>query len=333
MLSSLTIMGMRKVTNLEESPEYEKETLELIESSLGYKKNNQFSIDFYPLFNKDNFKNCFILLEDKKVIGHIGCLNKKFELLTEHSINMYGGIAIHTDFRGKGLFTDFFHEALKSSPKAALHFLWSEQLELYEKFGFYPCVELIHYDRTDSVSSHRWSQTKLKDISQKDLNQIKDLYTSIEEIRLLRDDKHWTALSKISYIKREGEKILNYFFMHKGQDLKDIIHEYGVIDEQELSELISFGHLWSPFKGDAELSHQILFGSVVRVGDSKLFNYFLNEYAGAELISSNEDEITVRLDSEEFTLSQKDLLPGILGPGKFKEFETQDLFISGLDSI
>tara|TARA_Y100000768_G_C23981955_1_gene686388 strand:+ start:1502 stop:2494 length:993 start_codon:yes stop_codon:yes gene_type:complete len=330
-------MGMRKVTNLEESPEYEKETLELIESSLGYDKNNQFSIDFYPLFNKDNLKNCFILLEDKKVIGHIGCLNRKFDLLTEHPINMYGGIAIHKDFRGKGLFTDFFHKVLNSSSKAALHFLWSEQLELYEKFNFYPCVELIHYNKIDSPSSHQWDQTKLKDINQKDLNQIKDLYTLNEEIRLLRDDKHWTELSKISssdlYLKREGEKILNYFFMNKGQDLKGIIHEYGIINEHELSELISFGHLWSPYKGDAELSHQILFGSVARLGDSKLFNYFLNEYAGAEFISSTEDEITVKLDSEEFTLSQKDFLPGILGPGKFKEFETQDLFISGLDSI
>lgn len=328
---------MSKVTNLYDSPEYEKETLNLIESALGYDKKNSFSVDFYPLFNKDNFKNCHILLEDKKVIGHIGCLPRKLELLTLHPINMYGGIAMHPDYRGKGFFTDFFKQVLMSSPKAALHFLWSEQLELYERFDFYPCLELNHYNRADSPSPSEWTKTQLNKLEESQLRQIKDLYTTNDEIRIVRDEKHWGSLSKVTsselYLKLDGEKILNYFFMHKGQDLADIIHEYGAIDNQVLSEMIQYGHVWSPFNAKADLTKQILFGSVARLGENQLLNTLLMEYAGTELIETREEELTVKIDDEEFTLQKKDFLPGLLGPGKFKEFETQNIFISGLDSI
>ena len=328
---------MSKVTNLHDSPEFREKTLAMIEKSLGYEKENSFQVDFYPLFNESNYKNCHILIEEDKVIGHIGCLSKRFELLNSHPINMYGGIAIEEGSRGKGYFTNFFQEVLKLSPAACLSFLWSDQLDLYEKFDFYPCIELFHYHKSEDGPSNKWVKTSLKELSEDQVKQLSSLYQSNDEIRILRDKKDWETLSNITstdlYIRTNQNQIENYFFIHKGQDLKDIIHEYGEINDETVKELTTMGHVWTPYRSKSHFSRQELFGSVVRLGDEDLFKKFVKELAGADLVNRNESEITVRLDDEEFTLLIKDFLPGLLGPGKFKEFETQDLFISGLDSI
>lgn len=328
---------MTKLTNLQESPQYIDSVLKMIEKALGYEKNQSFKVDFYPLFNERNFKNCHILIEGEVIIGHIGCLTKNIELLSHHPINMYGGIAIAEEFRGKGYFRDFFEEVQKKSPEASLSFLWSDQLDLYEKFNFYPCVDLFHYHMTDTPAKGLWQKTKLKEITQPELKTLKRLYQDNEELRPVRTDQDWQDLTEIAssdlFILKSETGIENYFFINKGQDLPNIIHEYGHVDDRVIEDLTTFGHLWTPFKSEKEFEKQELFGSVVKLGSIDRLAPLLSELAGVELITLEGEEISVKMDDEEFTLLQKDFLPGLLGPGKFKEFDTQDLFISGLDSI
>ncbi len=331
------IIGMSNITNLADSPQYQKETLKLIEKSFQYSSPFKFDVDFAPLYNERNFKNCHILLENDEVIGHIGCLQKDIELLSKHKVNMFGGIVIKDEYRGQGKFNLLFSHVLSLYSEACLSFLWSEKLALYERFHFYPCVNLIHYLKSEKPFGSNWHETKLASLTSEDLRQLKELYSASDEIRISRSEKDWEELALITsarlFIKKQGNKIKNYFFIDKGQDLTEIIHEYGKIDDHELSEMINIGNVWTPYISEKNFSCRELFGSVAKIESANAFKTFLAEFAGAEFISQTDQEITIKIDDEEFTLKVKDFLPGLFGPGKFTEFETPDLFISGLDSI
>lgn len=331
------IIGMSNITNLADSPQYKNKTLKLIEESFQYSSSFRFDVDFYPLFNEDNFENCHILIENDEVIGHIGCLQKDIELLSTHKVNMFGGIAIKDEYRGKGKFSSLFSHVLNLYSDACLSFLWSEKLSLYERFHFYPCVNLIHYLKNEKNISSDWIETELKNLTPDELKQVKDLYSASDEVRLLRTDVDWSQLAQITstrlFIKKDSDKIHNYFFIDKGQDLTEIVHEYGVINDLDLSEMISIGNVWSPYISEKKFLCRELFGSVVKIENTDAFKNFLSEFAGAEFLKQTDQEVTIKLDEEEFTLKIKDFLPGLFGPGKFAEFDTPDLFISGLDSI
>ena len=128
---------MSFITTLKEHPEHYSQTIALIEKAFGYPQEHKFDVDFYPLMAKDNHSNCYILLEDNTVVGHIGRLTKNLSINTkEYPINMYGGIAISKGQRGQGLFSKLFNHVLQSSPQTPLNILWSDQVELYNKFEF-----------------------------------------------------------------------------------------------------------------------------------------------------------------------------------------------------
>ena len=53
------------LTNLKEKPELFNQTLNLIEESLGYFAPYRFDIDFYPLMEKKNWENNFLIFDEK----------------------------------------------------------------------------------------------------------------------------------------------------------------------------------------------------------------------------------------------------------------------------
>ena len=83
------------ILNLADSPRFIMQTLTLIEQAFEYPSDQQFDTDFYPLFNKDNFQNCFVLVEEDKVLAHIGVKLRKLQVNKQtHLVAMYGGIAV-----------------------------------------------------------------------------------------------------------------------------------------------------------------------------------------------------------------------------------------------
>ena len=322
-----------KYTNLEKHPEFVEKTLNLIETSFGYTPKHSFAVDFFPLMKKENHSHCHIITDNNNVVAHIGVLKRNL-LLNEklYPIYMYGGIAVHEDYRGKGLFKKFLEKILDEYKDCALHFLWSEKIELYKKLSFYPCINLYEHEQKKSSHSFKVINALLE---QPNINTIKSLYTN-DEIRIHRDDSHWNELVSIKsanlfLIESEG-KILNYFIKDKGEDLKDIIHEYGFINQQQLEVMQNYGKVWS----SKAISNSALplYSSLVSIGKTELFKKFIFDLCEIDILAVEDNNVRFQINNETFTQSQEDFLQGVFGPGKYQELiDTNSIYICGLDSI
>jgi predicted N-acetyltransferase YhbS len=325
-----------KYTNLKESPDFVQKTYKLIETAFEYTEKNSFGVDFYPLMNEENHSHCFICIEDGEVIAHIGVLNRHFNLNGKKvNISMYGGIAVHEDFRGRGIFKKLFNNIQETYKDSVLHLLWSEKLELYEKYNFHPCVDLYEYQKEKYSHLFDISQTKIDELTKEELEKITELYNSANEFRISRNKKHWEELSKITsvdlYLIKKDGRIVNYFIMNKGQDLSGIVHEYGIIDDNYLRVFRSFGNVWTPFNNGA--SSVNMFATILKVGDTKSFIKFIKSYTNIEISNISKDSIIFNYLECEHQFSQAEFLQGVFGPGRFKELKIPPLFVSGLDSI
>ena len=166
------------ITNLEQKPSLLAETISMVESSLGYNNKNHFAVDFSPLI-KNNLQNLYIAIQDKKVVGHIGLLPRKLKVgaLQFASVAFLGGISVHQDFRGQGIFSSLLNTVFNDWDKrVSLYMLWGNNVDLYQKFNFYLAGGIIQTIPQEISSCEmgkkplkNWAKTKLKDISKKRL--------------------------------------------------------------------------------------------------------------------------------------------------------------------
>lgn len=329
------------ITDLKRKPQKRHETIQLIEKAFDYSKENKFEIDFFPLMREENASNNFILLENEKVIGHIGVLNRIFKIAgKEFEVSMLGGIAIDEAYRGKGFFKDFFNEILKKYEDSAFHLLWSDKLELYEKFDFYPCIEQFEYTGGVESDNPEFIKMKLQDLNDNEIEQLSKIYNTSQELRYERSIEDWVKLKKIIssdiYIKKENEKIVNYFFMNKGEDLSNIIYEYGSI--KDIEEISTYGILWSPYNFDVENEEDktLLYAALLKINNKESFAQFISSYTNNKIQVSNieKNKINFSFADDKFQLEVNDFLSGIFGPNKLQELsDTPKILISGLDSI
>jgi GNAT superfamily N-acetyltransferase len=323
-------------TNLEKAPNFVQKTVDLIEKSFGYTSENSFQIDFYPLLKNSNHKNCHIIIENDEVIAHIGVLERRLEIKNKlHTIYMYGGIAVSDSFRGKGLFKKLFNSLENQYKDCALHLLWSEKLDLYNKFNFHPCIGLYEYKKESFEHSFNVVETKFKDIDQSTLNRVKELYIN-NEIRIKRFDDDWNEVKQITsadlFLIYKDEELVNYFVMNKGADLTGIIHEYGSIDKKYLVVMRNYGTVWCSLNIDS--SSAPLYAALAHAGESNLFSSFIKDITDFDLVNLGRDDIHFKNKNDSYHQSISDFLIGIFGPGKYKEVQdTQSINISGLDSI
>jgi GNAT superfamily N-acetyltransferase len=330
------------ILNLADSPRFIMQTLKLIEESFEYPDDQQFDTDFYPLFNKNNFENCFIIIEDNKVLAHIGVKLRKLIINKQtHLIAMYGGIAVDENQRGRGLFSKLFEHVLELNKNVALHLLWSEKLELYKKFQFYPAIDLYQYplkkDEALLQSNLVIEKKILGELSNRENDAVKDLYNSTLSPHLGRDGQDWEEIKNITstefYLIKKDKSVVNYFFKGKGADLNNIIHEYGVIDKEYLNILRNYAEVWTPFKVP-ELAPNTLFATVLAYGQKQLFTELVRNYTGILIKQITKDLVVFLFEGSEITLPIGEFLQGVFGPGRFKELtKTSPIFISGLDSI
>lgn len=326
-----------KCTNLSQSPVYYKDTIKLIEKAFDYSAANKFDIDFYPLMTKSNHSNCHIMIIDDEVVAHIGVLKQNIELNNEvFSIAMYGGIAVSENHRGKGLFKELFQKVLEQYKEAAFHLLWSDQLAMYERFGFYPAIEQIEFNES-LEDAESFIPTKLKELKKQEIEQLNNIYKKTKELRIKRTLADWEILKNIEsadlYIKKENDVITNYFFMNKGEDLTGVVYEIG--DFKDIEEINKFGITWSPYDfNNTEVDR--LYAGVTKIGNQKIFSKFIHNYTQKMITIHNIDSESVELDFEKnnYTLPIAEFLTGIFGPGRFEELnKIPPLYISGLDSI
>ena len=327
-----------KLTNLEKDPQFVQEVLNLIENSFGYTKDSSFAVDFYPLMKKENHQNCYLLIDKGIVIAHTAQLTRDIEFNGKtYPVSMYGGIAVHQSYQGKGIFKKIFNEVTAKYTNFALHFLWSEKIDLYGKFNFYPAIEMYQYNKLSYQHSPNVIETKLSLLSKQDKQEVYNLYKKNSEIRIKRNTEHWLELECITssklFLIKEQDRITNYFIMNKGADLTNTIHEYGFIDSIQLRVMLNFGNVWSASLID-DIKSESLYSSLIKPGDFMLFSNLMLELFNTKILEIKDDQIKLELNGQEFQVPLSDFLNGAMGPGKYKELSASPSFyICGMDSI
>lgn len=329
------------ITTLKSAPHLLQSTIELIERSFQYQKPNSFRVDFAPLMNEKNFHNCFIMIDkDENVIAHVGVCERN---ILGIPVGMLGGIAVDEKHRGEGHFQELFQDVLAEKRNdVAFFMLWSDQEKLYKKHGFYLCGNQISIQ--SSNSSKNFTNTKLSALTPTQLIQIQslyvksfsNLYTTVE-----RSATDWEELLKINstdiFIKEKSGTISEYFLMNKGQDLTDIIFEYGTAREMKdlIKEISAYGNVWL---GTSLLDGEEQFQFFMAPADTKLFTQFISLYTNHKImirdINALKQEVYFYFNDELLSLATEEFLRGVIGPEPFEELGgLKPIFISGLDSI
>ena len=207
-----------KYTNLQDSPDFVQKAYNLIEDAFEYTSAHSFEVDFYPLMNKNNHQNCFLYIEGDEVVAHIGALERNFNIGGKnYDFVMFGGIAVNPKYRGQGIFNKLFTKVSNKFPKSTFHLLWSEKIDLYNKYDYSPVLQLNEYNKNKANYSQSIEKTKLSKLSRDEFEDIKSLYQKNSEIRMYRDEQHWLDLAKITstdlFLIKESHNITNYFFL------------------------------------------------------------------------------------------------------------------------
>lgn len=334
-----------KILNLKDRPDLCESTLRLIENSFKYRSPNSFEIDFAPLIDKSNHRNCFILVDEKEsVVAHIGAKEKNLILHNENfPVILLGGIAVDETRRGEGHFQTLFQDVLaEKRSDTALFILWSDLEKLYNKFGFHLCGS--QFEVTGEKTQSPYVKTTLASLHEDERKQIEKLYSEsfAKEYLTFERDKHdWDLLSKITsadlFLQKHNGRIESYYFQNKGQDLPGIIHEYGSKKDISafISEISSYGTLWTGKEILPTEHYQYQF--FMSPGDTRLFSQLISKLTNDQFsirdINVMKQEVFFDYNEETLSLDLPEFLRGVFGPGVFEEISVPSLFISGLDSI
>lgn len=335
------------IFSLKDRPQFRQDALTLIEESFNYEKDQSYAIDFYSLTNKDNDEHRYLLIENDKLIGHIGVKKKYFEYQNFSTPFIFiGGIAVKQSERGKGYLKILINHVFKKyKEECSLYMLWSENPSLYERYNFHLSVGQIQIE--NSIQENDWKKTKLAQCTHDEKRQIQELYSNkiaTQFICPLRTEESWKELEKIIstdlYIKRSKDKIVAYAFVGKGKDMKDICHEISFEEDKQLRDYVNSPSFktWLPENyAQYNSKAQYQYGAIVKIANNKLFKDFIEFFSDAEIsINMIDDEkVSFSFHEEEFDLNHADFLTSLFGPYPFKEFQhfQKAIFIPGLDSI
>lgn len=324
-----------------------EETLKLIEKSFHYVAENKYQTDFAPLIDRSNHSNCYIYVdENEKVIGHIGAKNKVVIIDgKKHRITLLGGIAVDETRRGEGIFQTLLQNVMADKRSDTSFFLlWSDLEKLYKKFGFHLCG--TQFEVSKNIKNSPFIKTTYHELSPFDKLTLKKLYEnsfSKMYLTLERISDDWNLIEKISsaelFIRKNNDQISDYYFKGKGQDLQDVIYEYGTIGNVAdfVDEIASYGKVWL---GQDMTEHQrenIQYQFFLCPGDLRLFSEFIFHFTHQKFMIRNinvmKQEVFFDFNGETLVLEMSDFLRGVFGPGSFEELTTPTFFISGLDSV
>lgn len=333
---------MLTITNLKDSPEFYQATLKIVEEEFLYPATEKMTTDFAPLFMEDNRHNCFVLLKDKKPIGHIGLREVLFEINEMvFPVAFIGAIAITKHEQGKGYFSSFFEDFFKLNASYPLYFLWSENHDLYKKFLFLPAIGLNIYKQENYGLHFSFEKSDLKNLSENEKKQFLHLYHKIQAHLPYRNVESLKTLELITstslYLKRKEKEITDYFFVGKGADLKDIIHESYFENEVSLKEALQKYTCWTTTNYQ-NLSYDLVASTLVRPGEINKLSELIAHYTEGEIKLHFIKDNKAQFEFEEkfLKLPLQDFLQGIFGPNQFEELNSKKLkpfFVPGLDSI
>jgi predicted acetyltransferase len=272
--------AIMQIIRLSEKPQYYTQAIELIEVSLGYTSEYHYNVDFYPLMNSSNHHNCYLLINGEEVVGHIGIKTRSLQYKKNCTrVILIGGVAIKSNYQGKGHFKIFFQTVLSFYKDYSLAFLWSDLSDLYLKFDFHQAGRIYSTGNNPPdealIQRNGYQKISLEDLTVSEKLEIQTLYNSIQtQIPCLtRSQDEWNEIENIksmnAFIKKSNGKIVAYFFSSKGMDLQNIIHEF-VFEKDENTEFLNDTKIWNhtPLADNS----QHYYGFLIKVLDHNKFN-------------------------------------------------------------
>jgi predicted N-acetyltransferase YhbS len=335
-----------QVIRLSETPELLSQVVKIIEKEFGYKAENSVEVDFYPLLKEDNFYNNFVLINDvNEVLGHVGtkpCVYSIGE--NQYPILHMGGIAVPAEHQGKGYFRKLFSEVVYQLEKRhAFLFLWSDKQDLYEKFGFFPVGGQIQ-PKESYKDIEGYQKTTYKELNENEKQNIQDIYKA-NSLFFFKPDRDWDDFANTTsanlYIKKDSQEIIGYYLEGKGQDLNNVIHEFGIHIDHFEEEFVSFqdNACFMPFQffPIEQDFFQLQYTALCKFGNPYFLQNFIKDFSRGEIqnIQKKDDQLTFIFDNNDYQLTSREMLEALWGPQVVQEFfgRYQGLYIPGIESI
>lgn len=326
------------LNNLKDHPQFWDQTQALIEKSFKYRPEFSFEKDFVTLMNQENAHHLYILIENEKVIAHLGVKRRDININNKKvSIAMIGGIAVDEAYRGKGLFSYLMSEVKKiHHHEVSAFILWSDLPAMYEKHQFYLCGSQYPFSRKNEKNTYQL----LTNASQEEKNKVRTIHQNFFQKHfhyVERTESDWEQLFQTKSSKiwvNDRNSINSYFVQNKGQDLTGIIHEYATLENRTefLKQISHWGEVW--LTQDYFHENNAHFQFLMCAGHQ--FSSLVNDLTLGEVTVSllNDQECHFQFKGSDYVMECSEFFSGIFGPGRFSEFKDhKDLFIAGWDSI
>lgn len=335
-----------------DSPDSFEEAVKLIEKSFNYNDKHSYATDFSPLMNSTNWQNLHILKSEDKVIAHVGA--RVVKSMNNLPILLLGGIAVDKEFQGEGHFNDLFERVINLyKDEVALIMLWSDLDGLYKKFNFHEAGVLMQTGEEEFTPSkaveNGFKKLPLAQLGADKLSQLRKCYESSinsQFVSVQRSPMDWGAVATISstdlYVREENELIDFYFFINKGMDLNNIIHEFAGLNIEVTAEclgkLLPF-KTWVPSKNPwlEGQSDKSIFMGLFRIGKPELFSQLIYIWSDGEitLTGVSDENVVFNFSGKEYNQSHGEFLSLLMGPQRAEEFLSfrKELWITGIDSI
>lgn len=313
------------------------------------------SSEYPTALTSHNIHNMSIILDDEKIISH--AVLKTLIIKTPLTILKVGAIgSVVTDpaFRNQGLTRKNIENCLHlaNEQECDLAVLWTDQFDLYRKFGFELAGFDFSYIMEDlelskiKVNSAKNNNIKFLHNAKVDPDALLKLYSqhTVHALRNIEDFRHFLKIpnSNLYTAWSNDNKLLAYAAEGKGLDLLNYVHEWGG-QVEVLTDLFHFIHdlkkspltIMTPYHSHnlrKQLAKQCQFTHEGFLGMLKIINLnpFLQKIKkifrtqGFEnfVLEKQENLLIFGFGTDLYTLNNtSDLLQIIFGPTKIDELE------------
>ncbi len=332
----------KKVLSELTSPSAYSELIALIEECFDYPAGSKFETDFFPLVTKENLKNLNVLVDkDQQILAHVGVKIRQLKVFDKtYSVALLGGLCSHPQIRGKGIFKKFLSDVLeKYKDDVAFFFLFSDQKEFYNRFGFVPVISQFQIQLPSKKKKN--AGLSIEDFTEREkLKHAFHQRCSDKFFYFERSEQDWEdffAISSLSidhWVSANGE--FRYAIFNKGADLGGVIHETNASLE-EILERAPAPQYWFTGPGPASHDFQLSYLGFMRIGSHPRFTDFIKTATQGRIKMENgqSQRIQFKINNQRHTLGTKTFLQGVFGPEFFKEIALNDSYLSffGADTI
>jgi predicted GNAT family N-acyltransferase len=286
-----------KFTNLYERSDKYHEFIKLVEKSFGYNSINSYQIDFYPLVNPSNYQHCYLLMEGEEIVATCAYLERKIKGEHEHKVIFLGAITVNEKFRGNGLGKKIVEMTIATMPEVAWLGLWSDKKLFFNDLNFFDYGEQYFLPKNylnDSLLEIKVVENSISKLTNTQKIEWKNFYQQLGKkiVTMVRDNEQWESIfhiysAKYLEIWLQNKKV-GYAILGKGMDLPNIIHEFFVASDFELSALTKLNQqrdIWLPndtYNWDKSFLGPSL---MIRKHHAKLWENWERDVKGTFLIS------------------------------------------------